>query len=209
MRLRWRGLGQERLDFSCALFGPDGGLIANAPHIPVHLGAMQETVRFQISHLADKVPSSSSSKGFRRVKLWQGGMCDGDVILCNHPSAGGSHLPDLTVITPVYYKGSPAPVFFVANRGHHADIGGLVPGSMPPFAKSLDEEGAAFLSFKLVEKGHFRVSNLFSHSFIRGHTRKVRSNRLTRLDTTETSHMAKHRVNNEIWEEGFGKESKA
>uniref|UniRef100_A0A0M3JD74 5-oxoprolinase (inferred by orthology to a human protein) n=1 Tax=Anisakis simplex TaxID=6269 RepID=A0A0M3JD74_ANISI len=105
---------KERLDFSCALFGPDGGLIANAPHIPVHLGGMQATVRFQIEHL-----------GFE-------GMRDDDVILCNHPRAGGSHLPDLTVITPVYYKGSKRPVFFVANRGHHADIGGLVPGSMPP-----------------------------------------------------------------------------
>uniref|UniRef100_A0A0M3IQS7 Hydantoinase_B domain-containing protein n=1 Tax=Ascaris lumbricoides TaxID=6252 RepID=A0A0M3IQS7_ASCLU len=74
---------KERLDFSCALFGPDGGLIANAPHIPVHLGGMQATVRFQIEHL-----------GFE-------GLHDGDVILCNHPKAGGSHLPDLTVITPV------------------------------------------------------------------------------------------------------------
>uniref|UniRef100_F1KRH0 5-oxoprolinase n=1 Tax=Ascaris suum TaxID=6253 RepID=F1KRH0_ASCSU len=133
---------KERLDFSCALFGPDGGLIANAPHIPVHLGGMQATVRFQIEHL-----------GFE-------GLHDGDVILCNHPKAGGSHLPDLTVITPVYYKGCKRPAFFVANRGHHADIGGLVPGSMPPHSTSLSQEGAAFISFKLVEEGRFQEAKL-------------------------------------------------
>ena len=98
---------KERLDFSCALFGPDGGLVSNAPHIPVHLGAMQETVRYQIQ-----------ARG--------GSLKDGDVLLSNHPQAGGSHLPDLTVITPVFIKNQAAPVFFVASRGHHADIGGLV-----------------------------------------------------------------------------------
>lgn len=96
---------KERLDFSCALFGPDGGLVSNAPHIPVHLGAMQETVRYQIEVRGNT-------------------MKDGDVLLSNHPQAGGSHLPDLTVITPVFIKGSADPVFFVASRGHHADIGG-------------------------------------------------------------------------------------
>ncbi|VDM49570.1 unnamed protein product [Toxocara canis] len=133
---------KERLDFSCALFGPDGGLVANAPHIPVHLGGMQATVRFQIEHLGIE------------------GMHDGDVILCNHPKAGGSHLPDLTVITPVYYKGSERPVFFVANRGHHADIGGLVPGSMPPHSTCLQQEGAAFVSFKLVDQGRLQEAKL-------------------------------------------------
>ena len=100
---------KERLDFSCALFGPDGGLVSNAPHIPVHLGAMQSTVRYQMAQLGDDLNV-------------------GDVILANHPQAGGSHLPDLTVITPVFYEGIARPVFFVANRGHHADIGGISPG---------------------------------------------------------------------------------
>ncbi|KAL4234607.1 hypothetical protein ACF0H5_006248 [Mactra antiquata] len=128
---------KERLDFSCAMFGPDGGLVANAPHIPVHLGAMQETVQYQMKTLgADIQP--------------------GDVILSNHPQAGGSHLPDLTVITPVFYPGQDLPVFFVASRGHHADIGGITPGSMPPHSKYLHEEGAVFKSFKLVKGGQFQ-----------------------------------------------------
>ncbi|XP_053402483.1 5-oxoprolinase-like [Mercenaria mercenaria] len=128
---------KERLDFSCAMFGPDGGLVANAPHIPVHLGAMQETVQYQMKTLGDDIKP-------------------GDVILSNHPQAGGSHLPDLTVITPVFYPGEPQPVFFVASRGHHADIGGITPGSMPPHSKYLHEEGAVFKSFKLVKSGEFQ-----------------------------------------------------
>lgn len=128
---------KERLDFSCAMFGPDGGLVANAPHIPVHLGAMQETVQYQMRTLGDNFK-------------------DGDVILSNHPQAGGSHLPDLTVITPVFFKDQSKPVFFVASRGHHADIGGITPGSMPPHSKSIFEEGAVFKSFKLVENGEFK-----------------------------------------------------
>uniref|UniRef100_A0A7G3ARE1 Putative oxoprolinase n=1 Tax=Lutzomyia longipalpis TaxID=7200 RepID=A0A7G3ARE1_LUTLO len=128
---------KERLDFSCALFGPDGGLVSNAPHIPVHLGAMQETVQYQL-----KVRGETLKKG--------------DVILSNHPQAGGSHLPDLTVITPVFRNGVPRPVFFVASRGHHADIGGITPGSMPPHSKSLSEEGAAFKSFLIVENNVFQ-----------------------------------------------------
>uniref|UniRef100_T1J869 5-oxoprolinase n=1 Tax=Strigamia maritima TaxID=126957 RepID=T1J869_STRMM len=128
---------KERLDFSCALFGPDGGLVSNAPHIPVHLGAMQETVQYQLKNMPEIIR-------------------DGDVILSNHPSAGGSHLPDLTVITPVFYKTLPTPVFFVACRGHHADIGGITPGSMPPHSKTLAEEGACFMSFKVVNSGIFQ-----------------------------------------------------
>ncbi|CAB3406225.1 unnamed protein product [Caenorhabditis bovis] len=133
---------KERLDFSCALFAPDGGLIANAPHIPVHLGGMQYTVKFQIDHLGVD------------------GIKNGDVILANHPIAGGCHLPDFTVITPVFFKDQKHPVFFIANRGHHADIGGLVPGSMPPNATHIDQEGAAFISFKLVENGVFQEEKL-------------------------------------------------
>ncbi|XP_076856985.1 5-oxoprolinase isoform X2 [Brachyhypopomus gauderio] len=128
---------KERLDFSCAVFGPDGGLVSNAPHIPVHLGAMQETVQYQLKTMG------SSLK-------------EGDVILSNHPCAGGSHLPDLTVITPVFHHGVSGPVFFVASRGHHADIGGITPGSMPPHSTSLQQEGAVFTSFKLVTEGVFQ-----------------------------------------------------
>ncbi|XP_076238915.1 5-oxoprolinase [Calliopsis andreniformis] len=132
---------KERLDFSCAVFGPDGGLVSNAPHIPVHLGAMQETVQYQ-------------------MKAFKGEFTKGDVILANHPSAGGSHLPDLTVITPVFYKNVEKPVFFVASRGHHADIGGITPGSMPPHSTMLLQEGATFKSFLLVHKGVFREKEL-------------------------------------------------
>lgn len=128
---------KERLDFSCALFGPNGGLVANAPHLPVHLGAMQEAVRYQVETLGSD---------------WK----PGEVIVSNHPSAGGSHLPDITVITPVFDEGvSDSPVFFVASRGHHGDIGGISPGSMPPFSKFLYQEGAAIKTFKLVRNGEF------------------------------------------------------
>lgn len=132
---------KERLDFSCALFGPDGGLVSNAPHIPVHLGAMQEAVQYQIHAVGEELK-------------------DGDVILTNHPKAGGSHLPDLTVITPVFYREVKRPVFFVASRGHHADIGGITPGSMPPHSKTLFEEGASFKSFFLVRDGIFKEKEL-------------------------------------------------
>lgn len=132
---------KERLDFSCALFGPDGGLVSNAPHIPVHLGAMQETVQYQL-----KVRGTT--------------LKNGDVLLANHPQAGGSHLPDLTVITPVFYKDVKKAVFFVASRGHHADIGGITPGSMPPHSTSLAQEGAAFKSFLLVEGGIFQEKEI-------------------------------------------------
>lgn len=135
---------KERLDFSCALFGPDGGLVSNAPHIPVHLGSMQEAVQYQLR--------------FRGETLKRG-----DVILSNHPQAGGSHLPDLTVITPVFNEGSAKPVFFVASRGHHADIGGITPGSMPPHSTSLAQEGAAFMSFLLVENDEFQEEAVSKH----------------------------------------------
>lgn len=133
---------KERLDFSCALFGEDGGLVSNAPHIPVHLGAMQKAVMFQIEQV-------------KRGKLQ---LNKGDVILSNHPMAGGSHLPDLTVITPVF-NGDDI-IFFTANRGHHADIGGSTPGSMPSNSQSLMEEGAQFISFKIVESGNYRETKL-------------------------------------------------
>lgn len=130
---------KERLDFSCALFGPDGGLVANAPHVPVHLGAMSSTVRWQL-------------------KYWGNNLNEGDVLVTNHPCAGGSHLPDITVVTPVFNNGKL--VFFVASRGHHAEIGGITPGSMPPFSKSIWDEGAAIKAFKLVDKGIFQEEGI-------------------------------------------------
>lgn len=133
---------KERLDFSCALFDETGGLVANAPHVPVHLGAMQDAVRYQIRSLGDD---------------WQAG----EVILSNHPDAGGTHLPDITVVTPVHYDGKV--VFYVASRGHHADIGGKTPGSMPPFSKSLDDEGLAIKTMKLVKEGVFQESEIVHH----------------------------------------------
>lgn len=137
---------KERLDFSCALFDETGGLVANAPHVPVHLGAMQDAVRFQIRTLRND---------------WK----EGEVLLSNHPQAGGTHLPDITVITPVYFHDKV--VFYVASRGHHADIGGITPGSMPPFSTHLSEEGLAVKSMKLVKDGLFQedeITNLLRES---------------------------------------------
>ncbi|KAJ5379670.1 uncharacterized protein N7496_002098 [Penicillium cataractarum] len=126
---------KERLDFSCALFSPDGGLVANAPHVPVHLGSMQFAVRYQ-------------------HQKWLGNLKDGDVLVANHPSCGGTHLPDITVITPVFDRpGGTEIMFYVASRGHHADIGGILPGSMPPKSTELWQEGAAIEGDKIVSDG--------------------------------------------------------
>jgi len=130
---------KERLDFSCALFGPDGSLVANAPHLPVHLGAMSAAVKEQIRRRS-------------------GDLTPGDVLVSNHPAAGGSHLPDITVITPVFREGEI--IFWVASRGHHADIGGISPGSMPPNSRTIEEEGACITSFKLVENGLFQEEEI-------------------------------------------------
>jgi 5-oxoprolinase (ATP-hydrolysing) len=125
---------KERLDFSCAVFDAEGGLVANAPHIPVHLGAMGEAVA-----------------GVLRAH--GGALEPGDVFLTNDPAIGGSHLPDLTVIAPVH-AGSEL-LFFVANRGHHADVGGITPGSMPPSSERLLEEGVVFHAMRIVRAGRF------------------------------------------------------
>jgi 5-oxoprolinase (ATP-hydrolysing) len=130
---------KERRDFSCAIFDADGDLVVNAPHQPVHLGAMGSAVR-------------------KQIEFYRGAICRGDVWASNTPQMGGSHLPDITVITPVWQDDDP--VFFVANRGHHADIGGTVPGSMPPFSETLDEEGARIESIKLVENGVFQDARI-------------------------------------------------
>lgn len=129
---------KERLDFSCAIFSPDGSLIANAPHLPVHLGSMSFAVRWQAEH----------SHEFEH-----GAFKRGDVMLTNHPVAGGSHLPDITCITPVFAPDRDEIIFYTASRGHHADIGGILPGSMPPTSKTLFQEGAQIRSFKIVNQG--------------------------------------------------------
>jgi 5-oxoprolinase (ATP-hydrolysing) len=157
---------KERLDFSCALFDADGRLIANAPHMPVHLGSMSESIRTVIAR--------------------NPGMRPGDVYVLNDPYHGGTHLPDVTVVTPVWLEadaggaaagtasaddaGAAAdrstaaararPAFYVASRGHHADIGGATPGSMPPFSRAIDEEGVLFDNFLLVRAGRLREAEL-------------------------------------------------
>lgn len=130
---------KERLDFSCALFDGGGALVANAPHMPVHLGSMGDSVR------AARDAAIASGRGLR----------PGDAYLINNPYNGGTHLPDLTLVMPVFDVGGTCS-FFVAARGHHADIGGRTPGSMPPDSRSLDEEGVLFDSFLIVDEGHFR-----------------------------------------------------
>ena len=126
---------KERLDFSCALFDAEGNLIANAPHMPVHLGSMGESIKTVIRENAGK-------------------MQPGDVYALNDPYHGGTHLPDVTVITPVYLSGEPT--FYVGSRGHHADIGGTTPGSMPPFSTRIEEEGVQINNVKLVDRGVLR-----------------------------------------------------
>ncbi|RKR26459.1 5-oxoprolinase (ATP-hydrolysing) [Acidovorax sp. 93] len=127
---------KERLDFSCALFDATGNLIANAPHMPVHLGSMGESIKTVIRENAGK-------------------MHPGDVYMLNDPYHGGTHLPDVTVITPVYVAEGKEPTFYVGSRGHHADIGGTTPGSMPPFSTRIDEEGVQINNVKLVDRGIF------------------------------------------------------
>ncbi|KAJ0109352.1 Hydantoinase [Diaporthe amygdali] len=132
---------KERLDFSCAIFTPDGSLVANAPHVPAMIGSMAFAVKSQI-------------------KNWEGKLKDGDVILSNSPAFGGTHLPDLTIVTPVFDAQGKEIIFWAASRGHHADVGGILPGSMPPNSKFLWEEGAVFDSFLLVRDGVFAEKEL-------------------------------------------------
>jgi 5-oxoprolinase (ATP-hydrolysing) len=127
---------KERLDFSCALFDAQGNLIANAPHMPVHLGSMGESIKTVIAENA-------------------GSMRPGDVYMLNDPYHGGTHLPDVTVITPVFDEAGEGILFYVGSRGHHADIGGTTPGSMPPDSRVVEEEGVLIDNFKLVQSGRF------------------------------------------------------
>ena len=132
---------KERLDFSCALFNAGGDLIANAPHMPVHLGSMGESIKTVIRENATS-------------------MADGDVFVLNDPYHGGTHLPDITVITPVYMDG--APTFYVGSRGHHADVGGTSPGSMPPFSTRIEEEGVQINNVKLVDRGVLQEADMIA-----------------------------------------------
>ncbi len=144
---------KERLDFSCALFDAEGNLIANAPHMPVHLGSMGESIKTV-------------------VRKNKGRMRPGDVYVLNDPYNGGTHLPDVTVVTPVFDTGGDAEgeanvdrnnreiLFYVGSRGHHADIGGITPGSMPPFSKTIDDEGVLLDNVKLVENGAMLEADL-------------------------------------------------
>ena len=132
---------KERLDFSCALFDTAGNLIANAPHMPVHLGSMGESIKTVIRENA-------------------GRMQHGDVFVLNDPYHGGTHLPDITVITPVYIADEATPTFYVGSRGHHADVGGTTPGSMPPFSTRIEEEGVQINNVKLVERGVLREAEM-------------------------------------------------
>jgi len=137
---------KERLDFSCAIFDSVGALIANAPHIPVHLGSMGESIRTII----DTRGGGKDGRGIRR----------GDAYVLNDPYRGGTHLPDITVIVPVFYGDKTEPSAFVAARGHHADIGGIAPGSMPPDSRSITEEGVLIDNELLVDEGHFREAEM-------------------------------------------------
>ena len=133
---------KERLDFSCAIFDRHGSLVANAPHIPVHLGSMSASVISLIKDLGNTI-------------------LPGNVYLSNNPYNGGTHLPDTTVITPVFSdRDSNSPIFYVASRGHQADIGGITPGSMPPHSQTIEEEGILFDNFLLVKEGIFRETIL-------------------------------------------------
>lgn len=148
---------KERLDFSCALFDAQGNLIANAPHMPVHLGSMSESIKTVIERNA-------------------GTMRPGDVYALNDPYHGGTHLPDVTVVTPVFMEpaadgepssasgdeAGPRILFYVGSRGHHADIGGTTPGSMPPFSTRIEEEGVQLDNVKLVEGGRLREAEMLA-----------------------------------------------
>jgi 5-oxoprolinase (ATP-hydrolysing) len=127
---------KERLDFSCALFSPEGRLVANAPHVPVHLGSMEQAVMYQ-------------------HKKYKGKLRPGDVIVANHPISGGTHLPDITCVTPVFDESGETIIFYTASRGHHQEIGGILPGSMPAGSVELHEEGAMIVSEYLVRDGIF------------------------------------------------------
>jgi 5-oxoprolinase (ATP-hydrolysing) len=134
---------KERLDFSCAVFAHDGSLVANAPHMPVHLGSMDRAVE-------------------TIIRENKGRIAPGDVYVINAPYNGGTHLPDITVCTPVFDDRKKNILFWVASRGHHADVGGISPGSMSPMATTIEEEGVLFDNFKVIDRGRFREKELIA-----------------------------------------------
>ncbi|UOD29091.1 hydantoinase B/oxoprolinase family protein [Massilia violaceinigra] len=140
---------KERLDFSCAIFDACGNLIANAPHMPVHLGSMGESIKTVMTENAGK-------------------MRPGDVFMLNDPYHGGTHLPDVTVITPVFDQAGAAILFYVGSRGHHADIGGTTPGSMPPDSVFIEQEGVLIDNFKLVDGGDGLLRDLEARALLSG-----------------------------------------
>jgi 5-oxoprolinase (ATP-hydrolysing) len=166
---------KERLDFSCALFDAAGDLVANAPHIPVHLGSMADTVKALIEDRGET-------------------MKPGDIYLTNNPYRGGSHLSDITVICPVFGMTGEL-IFFTAARGHHSDIGGITPGSMPPFASHIDEEGVLMDNLLLVRGGSFREKELTG--ILTGHAYPVR-NTIERLSDLKAQIAACHRGMKEL-----------
>jgi 5-oxoprolinase (ATP-hydrolysing) len=145
---------KERLDFSCAVFDRDGALVANAPHMPVHLGSMDRSVE-------------------TIIRLNKGDIHPGDVFALNAPYNGGTHLPDITVVTPVFSDDESEILFYSASRGHHADVGGTAPGSMTPLATTVDEEGVLFDNFRIVERGRFREKEL--HALLTDHPYPARN----------------------------------
>lgn len=145
---------KERLDFSCAVFDHTGALVANAPHMPVHLGSMDRSVE-------------------TIIRLNSGDIHPGDVFALNAPYNGGTHLPDITVVTPVFDDAQENILFWAASRGHHADIGGTAPGSMTPLATTVDEEGVLFDNFRIVDRGKFREKEL--HTLLTDHRYPARN----------------------------------
>ncbi|MFA6153785.1 hydantoinase B/oxoprolinase family protein [Mesorhizobium sp.] len=145
---------KERLDFSCAVFDHTGALVANAPHMPVHLGSMDRSVE-------------------TIIRLNSGDIHPGDVFALNAPYNGGTHLPDITVVTPVFDDAQRTILFWAASRGHHADIGGTAPGSMTPLATTVDEEGVLFDNFRIVDRGRFREDEL--HALLTDHRYPARN----------------------------------
>ena len=145
---------KERLDFSCAVFDAEGNLVANAPHVPVHLGSMGESVRSVIRQHGT-------------------GMRPGDAFALNDPYHGGTHLPDITVVSPVFCNQDLVPDFFVASRGHHADIGGVTPGSMPPGSRTVEDEGILISDFQLLKSGRFQTDALLQ--LLRNHEHPARN----------------------------------
>ena len=182
---------KERLDFSCAIFDANGDLVANAPHIPIHLGSMSECVKALIDSMQGNIPPTSTRKqdttpptpiknqdNIPPTPLWKGGLkdeeenntlsttlgkgglCRGDVYLSNNPYNGGTHLPDITVITPVFIGDNSDADFYLASRGHHSDIGGITPGSMPSDSNHIEQEGILLDNFCLVKEGKLQEENL-------------------------------------------------